>query len=93
MKNLTITGNNMDYHKILMEALHLHDTIDRMASSAPWSGCSCDHGHDGRMSRRGEKCPRCVADDKMREIKKMVDFDRPKREQKAKDDSLNSAFL
>lgn len=83
----------MNYHKILIETITLHDTIDRIASSTHWSGCSCDRGCDGRLPRQGPKCPRCVADDRMREIKQMIDFDRPKREEKARADSLDSAAL
>lgn len=82
-----------NYQELLKETLELHDQIDRMASSSPWSGCKCDHGEDGRMLRQGPKCKRCVADDRIREIKELIDFDRPKREQKAKEDSLNSASL
>ena len=83
-----------NYQELLKETLELHDQIDRIASSTYWSGCECDHGEDGRVFPRiGPKCKRCVADDRIREIKELIDFDRPKREQKAKEDSLNSASL
>ena len=83
----------MDYLKLLIEALTLHDTIERMDLSSHWSGCKCDHGCDGRMPRQGPKCQRCLADERLREIKTLIDFDKQKREAKAKSDAMDSAQL
>jgi len=80
----------------LTETLTLHDKIDRIASSAHWSGCTCDHGEDGRIAkRRGPQCPRCNAEDRMKEIKTFANYDprKPQRLAKAANDSLNSASL
>jgi hypothetical protein len=81
---------------ILTEPRALHDKIDRIASSTHWSGCTCDHGEDGRIAkRRGPQCPRCNADDRINEIKSLVGYDpqKPQRLAKAHEDSLRSASL
>jgi hypothetical protein len=83
----------LNYEKLLIEALTLHDAIERLDVATHWSGCSCNYGCDGRMPRQGPKCKRCVDADRIREIKKLIDFNKPKREEKAKLDSLDSSNL
>ena len=51
------------------ELISIAQTINEYASGwKPWGGCRCDHGEDGRAQLRGEKCGRCKALDRLREI-------------------------
>jgi hypothetical protein len=51
------------------ELMEIARTINEYASGwKPWGGCRCDHGEDGRAQLRGEKCGRCKALDRLREI-------------------------
>ena len=34
----------------------------------PWGGCKCDHGEDGRSLLKGEKCERCKALERLKQI-------------------------
>ena len=85
--------NCHDYLQLLIEVIKLHDTIERMDTSSHWSGCTCDYGCDGRALRQGPECERCRAASRIREIKHLIDFDRPEREAAMRAASLDSAQL
>ena len=54
----------------IQELILIAETIDKFASGPiPWGGCRCDHGEDGRCLLRGDKCGRCKARDRLKEIK------------------------
>jgi chromosome segregation ATPase len=46
----------------LAEARKQRDTLAEAIKAwirKSWQNCRCDHGHDGRMQLRGEKCEKC----------------------------------
>jgi len=60
----TITAANL-----IDELIQIAQTINEYASgSKPWGGCRCDYGEDGRMPLRGDKCGRCKALERLKEI-------------------------
>ena len=57
--------------EIARELIVIAETINKFASGPiPWGGCQCDHGEDGRCLLRGEKCGRCKALERLKEIKR-----------------------
>lgn len=54
----------------VQELISIAETIDKFASGPiPWGGCRCDHGQDGKTPLKGDKCGRCKALDRLKEIK------------------------
>jgi len=57
--------------EIARELIQIAKTINEFASGPiPWGGCRCDHGVDGRVPLRGEKCGRCKALERLKEIER-----------------------
>ena len=51
------------------ELISIAQTINEYASGwKPWGGCRCDYGEDGLMPLRGDKCGRCKALERLKEI-------------------------